>query len=230
MATAGTVCKRAIRLLTTNRTPSTDELAEALEALNARVDTLKNEPLFAWSRQIESLSLVATQYVYTIGPSGDLNTVRPVEIEDAWIEDSGNSYDVRIITDPEYDAIRDKTSTANWPRRINYKATMPTGRLTVWRVPTATSTLKLLTRVVPTSFSAQSDSLSYPPGWEELFVSELAIVLAPEYDVPVPQSVLAMSARARNGVKISNVRPIISGTELAALVGRRPRTNILTDE
>lgn len=230
MATASTVCKRAIRLLTTNRSPSTDELTDALEALNARLDSLRNDELFAYARQAQSLTLVAAQYVYTIGPSGDLSTTRPVAIEAAWIESGGTSYGVDLITDEEYAAIPDKTATATWPTQANYKATMTTGTLTVWRVPTAAGTMKLLTRVVPSSFSAITDTLALPPGWEEFLVSELAIVLAPEYDQPIPQSVMGMNVRARNGIKVINSRPIPVSSELPMLVGRPARSNILTDQ
>jgi hypothetical protein len=229
--TVRTIVKRAIRLLTTDRTPDNDELADGLEALNARIDTLRLEKLFCFSMQSESLPLVATQFSYQIGPSGDLDTVRPVAIEDAWIESSdGTTYGVSIITNDQYDAIPDKGSTSNWPRKITYRNTLPTGTLLVWRVPSQASTLKLLTRVVLTGFSTVDDPAQLAPGYEELLVSELAIVLAPEYETEPPQSVLQMSRSAKQAIRTNNSEQMIGFTELPYLVGRRPRTNILTDQ
>jgi hypothetical protein len=40
---------------------------------------------------------------------------------------------------------------------------------------------------------------------------------------------MAINVRARNGIKAANTRPVIGATELPAIVGRRPRMNILTD-
>lgn len=217
-------------MLVTERAPTPDELSDGLEALNARVDSLRNEKLFCFAMQSESLSLVAAQSSYQIGPSGDLNTTRPVAIEDAWIESGGSSYPVRIITPEQYDAITDKTATSTWPSKVSYRNTMPTGALLVWRVPTAVSTLKLLTRVPLTAFASLDTTMVLPPGWEELLVAESAIVLAPEYEVEPPQSALQMSRGAKQGIRLVNSEALTASTELPALVGRRVRGNILTDE
>lgn len=231
MATPRSILKRAVRLLTTSRTPSPDELTDGLEALNARLDSLRNEKLMCFAMRSESLALVATQFSYQIGPGGDLNTTRPVAIEDAWIEDSsGTTYGVLIITDEQYDGIPDKASTSNWPLKVNYRNTMPTGTLLCWRVPSQVSTLKLLTRTPLTAFVTLDDTVNLPPGWEEMLVGEMAIVLAPEYGQEPPQAALQMVRSTKQGIRAINSEQFTAATELPGLVGRRKRTNILTDQ
>lgn len=229
MATVATRIARAIRLLGLGRTPSTDDYADGLIALNAMLDSWRNDGLLCYAFQDETLTLASSDGSYTIGSGGDLNTTRPVEIVDAWIEASNISYPVRLIEDDEYAAIPDKTSTADWPDRANYRPTMTTGNLRVWPLPNATRTMKLTTRVVVASFAATTDTVTLPPGWDQLIDSNLAVNMAPEFPVPVPAETAKMARDSMRLVRRMNARPFKMQTELAALVERR-NANILTDQ
>ena len=88
MSTAATIIARSLRLLgqiEAGGTPSSDEYADGLTALNAMVSSWNNDGLMCYARQTESLTLSASTASYTIGPGGTLNTTRPVAIEGAWI-------------------------------------------------------------------------------------------------------------------------------------------------
>lgn len=230
MATVATRIARAIRLLGLGRAPTTDDYADGLVALNALLDLWRNDGLLCYAFQDESLTLSASDSSYTIGPGGDLNTTRPVEIVDAWVEDSDDiSHSVRLISDEEYAAIPDKTATSTWPDCANYRASMSTGTLRVWPVPTGTVTLKLTTRVVVAAFSATSDTVTLPPGWEQMIDSNLAVAMAPEFPVPVPPETAKMARDSMRLVRRMNAKPFKMHTELVGLVGRR-NANILTDQ
>lgn len=231
MATVQTIINRAGRLLgqlASNTDMGTDESADALVALNALISTFANEELMCYATQTESLTLSASTVSYTIGPGGTLSTTRPVAIEDAWVDVSSISYPVMQITDAEYDAIQDKTVTSDWPIKFNYRPTMSTGTLYVYQAPNATRTMKLRTRVVVAAFSAVSDSVTLPPGWEQALACGLAIALAPEYETQASPEVIQMASAAKAAIKRVNSQPIKAYTELPALVGRRVR-NIQTD-
>lgn len=230
MATVATRIARALRLLGLGRDPSTDDYADGLIAINAMLELWRNDGMLCYAHQEESLTLSASTASYTIGPSGTLNTTRPVEIVAAWIVDSDSySHDVRMIEDDDYAAIQDKTATSDWPAVANYKPSMSTGTLYVYPVPNATRTLKLLTRVVVASFSATSDTVTLPPGWEQLIDSNLAVTMAPELPVPVPAETAKMARDSMRLIRRQNARPVNIKTELGALLGRNPR-NIKTDQ
>lgn len=231
MSTVQTRINRAARLLgqlQSNTDLGTNESADALVALNAMLDSWRNEELMCYATQTESLTLSASTVSYTIGPGGTLNTTRPVEIQDAWVVVSNISYPVRQITDAEYDAIQDKTATADWPDRFNYRPTMSTGTLYVYHAPNATRTMNLRTRVVVAAFSAVSSTVTLPPGWEEAIDTNLAVRLAAEYEMQAPPDVVDMARAAKASIKRMNSQPIKAYTELPVLVGRRVR-NIQTD-
>lgn len=204
------------------------EATRALSVLNNLLDALRNEKLMAVSMQEETLALDGSSS-YSIGPSGDLNTNRPVRIESAYVLDGVISYPgIRVIEDGEYDAIPDKTSTSSWPTRINYRPTSPTG--TLYTYPLATGVdLVLMTWTPLLTFATVSTQTTLAPGWRRMLASNLALDLAPRYEVEPRQSVVKMAMESKASIKRINSRPIKAYTELARLLGQR-RSNILTDQ
>jgi hypothetical protein len=234
MATVATRIQRALRLLgvlESGATPSTSEYSDALVALNAMIGTWRNDGLLCYALQEETLTLVNGDAAYNIGPSvsADLNTTRPVSIEAAWIVDNGNSYEVTRMEEAEYDAIEAKTTEGDWPDRFLYRPTMPMGVITVYPVPNASRTLKLVTRVVVAEFAATTDTVTLPPGWERLIDSNLAIELAPEYQVSASAEVAKMARESLAAVKGINSRPTKAETDIGVMFPGR-HANIYTGE
>lgn len=222
MSTAADTIKRAMRLigvLGAGATPSDEDYEDGLTALNGMLGSWNNDGLMCYATQTESLSLADGDSTYTIGPAGDLNTTRPVAVEAAWILEDNISYPVTIISDAQYDAIQNKTTESSWPNVANYRATMATGTLYVYPVPNAVRTMKLRTRVVLESFDAVTDAVSLPPGWEDALAFNLAIRIAPEFEVAVRPEVIAVARETKAGIKNANVRPIEAVSELGLLFG-----------
>lgn len=231
MATVQTIVDRSLRLLgvtASGDSATTTEAADAIVALNAMLDSWRNERLMCYAMQDQSLTLSAATSSYTIGPSGTLNTTRPVSIEAAYIVSSNISYPVRLVDEEEYAAIAAKTSTSSWPNVAWYQPTMTTGTLYVYPVPTVTSTMHLITRIVVAAFSATTDPISLPPGWEEAMTTNLSLAIAPEYGVMPSQAVIKMATDSKANIKRQNSRPIKMTTELPLLVGS-VRSNIIND-
>jgi hypothetical protein len=231
MATSTTLIDRALRLLVqTNagEAPTTQERTDALEALNAMLDSWRNERLMCYATRTENLTLVANQSSYTIGPAGNLATTRPVEILDAYVLNNGYSYDVRMLNQLEYAAICAKASSSTWPEFAYYQPSMPTGTIYVYPVPTTGSTLVLLTRTPVLAF-ALGDTVTLPPGWEDALAYNLAIRLAPEFQATVTPDLMQIAKETKNNIKRMNSQAIKAYTELPILIGVY-RSNIITDE
>lgn len=232
MATVQTLINRAGRMLSvvaSNTAMGTDESADALVAVNALLDSWRVDKCMAYAHQEESLTLSNGTTSYTIGPGGTLSTTRPVAIDAAWIVVSNISYAVEMIDDDQYASLQDKTATADWPTKANYKASMSTGTLYVYPVPNATRTMKLLTRVVVAAYSAVTDTVTLPPGWELALTSNLAVALAPEYEKQVSPEVQKIARDSLAAIKRINGVPLKAYTELPALVSRATH-HILTDQ
>lgn len=232
MATGQTLINRATRLIgvsSVGETLSAEETEDGLTALNAMLDSWRNERMMVYAIQDESLTMVATQSSYTIGSGGDLNTTRPVRIETAYMRESNTDYDVEILNDREWAAITDKTSTSDLVEKIYYKPSMSTGTLYVWPVPTTTNVLHLLTWTPLSTLAAASTTVTLPPGYEEAIAYNLAVRIAPEHGVSVSPEVAEIARTSKAAIKRINSQPIKAYTELTALVNQ-PHHNIYTDQ
>ena len=230
MAAVSVRIDRAVRLLgklNLGETCTTDEYANNLISLNAMLDGWRNEKLMCYTMQDESVTLAATNNTRTVGPSGNLVTTRPVEIQSAYIIYSNVSIPVKILTDQEWADLPDKISTSTYPNRLNYKPDMPNGTLYLYPVPNASSVLHLITRTPVLAFSAVTDTVTLPPGWEDAIDTNLAIRLAPEYKTTASPEVRQMAVTSLASLKRINSRPTKTTTELGALFGRH-HSNILT--
>lgn len=230
MATVQTIINRAVRLLVqtnSGEAADTQESADALESLNAMLGVWRNDRLMCYAIQDQSITLSSGNSTRTIGPTGNLVTTRPVRIDTAYIVQSNESHDVRIINETEYASIGDKTSAASWPTRLYYQPSMSNGTIYLWPVPNASSTLHVLTWTPVTEFATVSDAITLPPGWEDALASNLAVHLAPEYSVEPSQTLLGMARNSLAALRKINSRAFKAYTELPALVGNY-KSNIIT--
>jgi len=231
VATAQTLANRAVRLLghlQSNTDLGTNESADALVALNALLDSWRNDKLLCYALRDESITLTASSTSYTVGSGGNLSTDRPVIVEAAYVVQSNNSYFVDLITAEQYAAIPDKATQSSWPDRIWVSETMPAA--TVYTYPVSngtTATLHIITRTPVLAF-ALTDTVTLPPGWEEALATNLALALAPEYNTQPSPTVLKMATASLARLKVINSRPLPAFTELPMLVGRTRKPNILT--
>lgn len=233
MATVQTIIDRSMRLLGqlgSGESPTPAETADALIAVNAMLDSWRNDRLMCFAFQTLSLTLANGDDTYTVGTSGDLNTTRPVDLLDAYIVESNVSYTVEIIGEKEYASILDKTTTADWPNKILFRPSVASSQATVivYPVPNATRTLKLVCRVPVTAFSAASDTVTLPPGWEEAMAANLAIRMAPEYETSPSPAIVQMAKESLSGIKKTNatVQPRRLNTQLATMFG--PQAHSIT--
>lgn len=231
MATVQVVINRAYRLLgqlNLGESADSTESANALIAINALLDSWRNESLMCYAMQDQSINLANGNTTKTIGPTGDLVTTRPTNIDDAYILYSGDSIPVKIIEyASEYVYIPDKTTTDTYPLKIAYNPEMPDGRIYMYPLPNATSVLHVITRTPVTAFALVSTTISLPPGWEDALAANLALYLAPELQVQPSPMVIGMAANTKRSIKRTNTRPIKQSDELVA-ISQPYRGNILT--
>lgn len=220
MATAQSRINRAMRLvgaLASGESPSADETTDVLAALNGMLDAWRNERLMVYAIQDEALSMTGGDGSYTIGPSGDLNTTRPVKIESAFVRSNGVDYPVDPLTASEYAAIPDKASQSYIPEWFYYAPTMATGTLKLYPVPSASNTLYLQTWVPLASIHSAETTVTLPPGWEDAIDYNLAVRIAPEFEKNPSAIVLQIAAETKAQVKRINAVTIKASTGLEGM-------------
>ena len=209
MTTALDVIKRSMRLLgvyAIGETPSADESADALRALNAMLDSWANENLFVYAKTLDQIALTAGNGTYTIGPSGGTISARPNEVSSAsYIDYQSVSYPLSIATLNDFNQIPVKTLIAGIPNILYVLPNMPNSTLQLWPVPSATMTLNLWSNKLLQSFSNLTDTLTLPPGYERALGYCLAEEMGPEFDVPVSPDIQKKALQARKVIKRTNV-------------------------
>ncbi len=207
MTTALDIIKRSMRLLgvySIGETPSADESADALFALNSMVESWANENLFIYAKTLNTITLAANVGSYTVGPSGSTITGRPLEVSDAsYITYQGVDYPLSIVTLNDYNSIPVKT-IAGIPNLLYVLPNMPNVTVQLWPLPSETMTLNLWSNKTLQSFSGLTDVIALPPGYERALAYCLAQEIGPEFDVKVSPDITKKAMQARKVLKRTN--------------------------
>jgi len=135
MTTARTIIKRAMQengVLTKGESPSGDEAADGLAALNNLISSWSNDSLLIYARVSESFPLVSGTASYTIGSGGYFNTARPLQILTAYTRIGTTDYNMGIINSVDYDKIMQKSVITNIPEVLVYEPGYPLGTITIY--------------------------------------------------------------------------------------------------
>jgi hypothetical protein len=214
---------RSIGAIAGGETPSATEEADALQVLNAMLDSWNTESLAVYALRDETLTLTGAAS-YTIGMGGALNTARPVKIESAYVRLSDNDYHAKLASAEAWYRLAAKTTTGSVAEWLYYEPSYPLGTLYLYPQPTA-GVLHLVTRV-PLAAYAASDSLALPPGYQDAITYHLALRLAIEFSRPVTPELAALARAAKDNIQRGNFRVPVMST---GLEGRR-KANILSGE
>ena len=230
MANGRSISKRILRTLKvidSGETPTSNESNDVLEVVNAMLDSWRTERLLVYAMQDEILTMVNGKDTYTIGPSGDLVTTRPVRIEDEMFMTEANiDYPILRINKERYASIVDKTSDSDIVEFGYYEGTMPNATLKVWPVPNTPNTLTLKTWIVLTSITLDG-IISFPPGYLDAIVHNGAVAFSAETG-QLNEVTVSLAIKTKGAIKRVNSKVIQSGTEILQLIGGG-RHNILTD-
>ena len=170
-----------------------------------------NNMLSSWGAEFlvpvvtrEDLTLVDGTAEYTIGSGGDIDTVRPIKIANAYLTDSdGYSYPLREMSVLEYNNISLKTTEA---RPIAY-----------YFIPAKTSAIVIFNCEADTEytvhfefwknfteFALTTTAYTLPPEYKEAIVYNLAISFCDDWDKEVSKTIYARAVETK--AIISNVR------------------------
>jgi len=202
MAVAQDIIKRSRRLigaLGRGEVPTNAENVDDLASLNAMLDQLWLQNLAVYRLQEESVSVTAQ--THTIGPSGDFVTTRPIKIESAYQRFNSIDYPINIINQAQYRGIAAKSITSTIITDLYYEADDTDG--TLYFYPVVTATVFLITRTQLNTFTI-NETITLPPGYEDMLAFNLAIRLAPEYQRKTPPEVQITAASTLRNIKRLN--------------------------
>lgn len=227
MATAQTIIEASYRKCGIP-TPSAAQLVDGLELLNNMVSLWGIEFLIhAVTR--ENLTLTIGTATYTIGSSGSLDTVRPIQIVNVYLRDSDNTDSpIDVISAKDYGDIIQK-GTSGKPTRLYYIAEYPQAKIIFDYAPDKAYVVYFEFLKNFTEFATLATTVSLPNEYKEALVYNLAIRLAEDLDVELPASIISIAegSRALLGIiAAANRLPPKAGFEFNS--GKR--YNITVDE
>jgi hypothetical protein len=218
-------------------TMSSADAQRGLTTLNAMLDEWSNESLACYCNLEQSVTLIPGQAAYTVGPGGDVNGQRPLNVligpGAARITDTnGNQYDVEVITQDRWNIIGAPYSTSDYPDTLFYDAQFPLGIINVFPTPSMAYTLTWDSRLQLSDLSNLTSPFSLPPGYYKAITSCLALDLFPYFAAKGEQPsqlLIAKAFNAKGAVKRTNMREVVAYMD-SAIVSRAQGTyNISSD-
>ena len=203
MATARKIIQKAMQkigVLTKVEAPSADEAADGLDTLNAMLLSWSNDSMLIYARTWETFAVTSGDGEYTIGSGGDFNTVRPINILTAYVRQATTDYNLDIISDTIYNKFIWDKNTQSIPQFINFDNAFPVAKIRLWPVPTSGYSLFLLSEKQLTNFTIDEE-VALPPGWEQALIYNLAVLLSPEYGVPIDQGTYQIANDSKGAIR-----------------------------
>lgn len=176
---------RVLGVIGVGETPSTEEVTNASQALNILIKAIQVEGVPLWTYKEIVLPLVASQSVYTIGPTGNLVTPRPLRIIDGFIRDNTTGADTTLqqISREEYDQYGQKT-TSGVPNSFYYDPQLTNGIVSLYNVPTdATRSIHFHIQRPIEDMVSSTDNFDFPQEWFQVLKYGLATEMGVEYNV-----------------------------------------------
>lgn len=208
MATAQKYINRALRLINVlgnGETPDYEDSNNALTTLNDMLALWSIDKLLVYQMQESTHTLVSGTASYTIGSGATIDQSRPARIESAFIRDSNsNDYGIEIINKEDYDLISDKTTQADFPNKLFYDPGFPNGTIYIYPAPSTAYTLHFVDWKPFSSFATLSTAATFPSGYNQLLVYNLAVLLAAEFNVNVRQDVTDIALYTKSKIEDLN--------------------------
>ena len=190
---------KKLGILGTGETPTAEMSQDAKLALNLMLRSWSIRNVSVLVTESETFPLVTNTGDYTIGPSGDFNTVRPTSILNASIKDVNNLfYPVNIITEDQFLSFGDRAINSGLPSYLWYEPAMPLGRIHLYLRPTLSSyQLELGSQKPFEEILLLSDDLTtdyeFAPAYDEMIIYNLAVRVAPDFGLAARADVVDMA-------------------------------------
>ena len=206
---------------------------DGLRRLNNMIALWALQPGTMLSNKREVFPLVAGQETYTIGPTGDFDTVRPVYLTGAGLLLGGLAYPVELrlglLTDDAYENLKIKTQPSTQPTQIYYNETQPLGTVKLWPVPTiALNSLVLYSSEATSGFADLTTPYTFAPGYTEAIEYNLAKRLATPYGRALPPEIREFAAQSLAWVKTANTELVDMQIDAGLTWNQQAPWNILS--
>ena len=139
--TANDLIRAAMRLIQVSSVDTVltaAELQDGLESLNRMIDSWSLDSLMLYEVVREQFALTSGENPYTIGYGATWDTSRPLKIIDAYLVlNNGSipvSYPMMVMNYDDYNAVRLKTLSTNFPAYLYYQPSFPIAEVFIYPI------------------------------------------------------------------------------------------------
>ncbi len=200
-------------VIAAGETPDTDDLLNALRAMNRLVDQWAAERLNIYTVTATTWPIVSGTQDYTVGAGGDINVPRPIYVDRVTFSYLPSTIAIELplgkLTDNDWAGVTLKTLTSTLPRSFYYNPTFPLGMLKLWPIPVSPPSALTGVLYAPEQigeFLAINTVVSLPPGYRRMIVKNLAVEMAASYQRNLAPELMMAASEAKSVVKRSNVK------------------------
>lgn len=174
--------------------PLTDaDLQRGIRVLNQMLLAWQADGVQTWVLTDGSFALAQGDYDYVFGAGGSFTTI-PNEIMDVRITRNSQDLPMNRMSREEYQSLPVK-STEGYPTQFYYDRQRSGGTFYVWPAPDSTAgTIKFTYRRYIMDAGNGTNTLDIPKEWLLAVSSNLAVYLAPKYQVEVPAATAAIAS------------------------------------
>jgi hypothetical protein len=210
---------------------SADDTADALATLNMMLGLWQGERLSVYHLVDTAIPSTGAQS-YTVGTGGNFNIQRPIAINAAYARlNAGSStpidYPVTIIDAREDYARIALKSLQSFPSYAYYDPAFPLGNLIFYPVPNNTFQLHIVTMEALPQFATPATVVNLPPEYIAAIRYNLALYLAPSYQIDPTRTLIGLAINAKRIVKRMNLA--IQAMTMPRGLGSKQRYNIYAD-
>jgi len=192
-------------ILTKGQTPANGEAQAGLNRLNRLISTWSNTGNLAFERVTEEFPLTALDFSYTIGDSGDFDTVRPTKIVQAHVRQNNIDYVLDIVTDKVYQGVVYK-SIGGLPEMLNFTNEYPLATINLYPAPSSIYSLIITSEKPLTEYATINTTVDLPSGWIDALTYNLATRLCPVYGQPVDPELKALARETKAMISLNTLR------------------------
>lgn len=223
-----------IGVISDGETPSASQMADGLSSLKAMISSWSVEGLLIYQVVREAFPLIANQQSYDVGPNGDFDTQKPLELYRCAVQlSSGQELPVSILTLDRWANISSKDQKANYPTQAFPNNGAAFLNLSVWPIPDQVSNLVLYSGKKISNISNANTQLELPDGYDLAIQFNLAFLLATEYGRAMSPEAVKIAADSKAIIKrvnIRNTKSIEMISDAAGLSSRRRCYDIYSGE
>jgi hypothetical protein len=177
-------------VLAEGQTPSTQNYSDGAMALNTVVAQLRALGMPLWARS--EYTFTPTTNTYNIGTGLTLDTQFPVKLLQAFRTENNAKIPMDLVAREDFNILPGNSTGS--PLKVNYQPYVNYGVVSLWPTPSSsnTATVTLVYQRPFQYFTSSAETMDFPEEWYNAIIYNLAVRLAPEWGVPLPDRQMLM--------------------------------------